>query len=534
MTGYELVLYRPDGSSERYKIPANGLVLGRSVDCDIVLGYQSVSRKHARIWLEGEDLCIEDLGSSNGIELNNLRTLRGCLNDGDEVQVGEVTFRIARTADSTLGHSFITPRRAAELRQEIIESTNNPRLVLLYRAASLLGGVFNLGQLLDEILRLIFEAIPARRGFVLTMGEDEHAEPVMHASCAQEGEAPQGPPLSKTLVRHVLTRREAMLTLDAATDERFEASDSIVGHNIHAAMCAPLIAQDRVVGAIYVDTGAGARPFGMGDLELLSAVAGVVGVAVENARLYEENLRRERAAAVGTATASLGHCVKNILSGIRGGTDLVTMALQKRDLNLVERAWPILGRSIDRVDLLVNNMLSYSKDRQPQRQPIDLRDLLNEVADNQAQRAEHAGVTLTRQIERGPLFSADPTDLHRVLLNLLVNAIEACEKSKGTVTLRCRQDAEGAHIEVADTGPGIPEAVLKRLPEAFLSTKGGSGTGLGLVCAYKIVREHGGRIDVHSAPGEGAVFRVFLPHEARPGLATQRIPAPERPAAAAD
>ncbi len=522
MTGYELILYRPDSTSERYKIPSNGLVLGRSVDCDVVLGYQSVSRRHARIWLDGDDLYIEDLGSSNGLEVNALRTMRGCLNDGDEVQIGEIRLRIARSADSTLGQSFITPRRAAELHKEILESTNNPRLVVLYQAARLLGGVFNLENLLAEILRLIFEAVPARRGFILTL-DDTGAEPELRATRSGDDDSNTGPPFSNTLVQHVLNHREAMLTLDAATDERFDASDSIVGHGIHAAMCAPLFAQDRVVGAIYVDTGAGAKPFGMVDLELLSAVAGVVGVAVENARLYEENVKKERAAAVGTATASLGHCVKNILTGIRGGTDLVNMALERQDLKLVERGWPILTRSLERVELLVNNMLSYSKDRAPERQPLRLRDLVQEVAENQAHRAAHVNVTIHQEVEDGPLFSGDPRDLHRVLLNLLVNAIEACEKKGGDVHIRVHLDEEGAHIEVTDTGPGIPPEVMARLPEAFLSTKGGSGTGLGLVCAYKIVREHGGRIDVESEPGKGASFHVFLPHEARPGMPTQRM-----------
>src|SRR4051812_20216845 len=108
MTGYELVLYRPDDTSERYKIPEAGLVLGRSVENDIVLGYQSVSRRHARIWMDGYDLYIEDLGSANGLEVNGMRTMRGCLDDGDEVHIGEVSFHVARTSDSTLGQSFIT------------------------------------------------------------------------------------------------------------------------------------------------------------------------------------------------------------------------------------------------------------------------------------------------------------------------------------------------------------------------------------------------------------------------------------------
>jgi len=523
MPGFEIVLYRPDRSSERYKVPDLGLVIGRAAESDIVLAYQSVSRRHARLWMDGADLCIEDLGSSNGIEVNGMRTMRGCLGDGDEVQVGEISFRVAQSADSTLGQSFITPRRAAELHQEILESTSNPRLVVLYRAARLLGEVFDLDQLLHEILTLIFDAVPANRGYVLTIAESP-GDPEVRA-CLPRDCAGGGPPLSNTLLRHVVDRREAMLTLDAATDDRFDVSDSIVAHHIHAAMCAPLLAQDRVVGAIYVDTGAGGKPFGTGDLELLSAVAGVVGVAVDNARLYEERMQKERVAALGLATAGLGHCVKNILTGIRSGADLVNMALEKRDLALVERGWPILNRAIERVDLLVNNMLSYSKDRVPERQPVNVRKLALEIVESQSARATQLGVLLHTELAETPPFQADAQELYRALLNLVVNAIEACERRGGEVRVLYRLDDDGAHFEISDTGPGIPADLLSRLPEAFLSTKGGSGTGLGLACAYKVVREHNGRIDVENISGSGARFRVFLPHEAHTGVPTQRLTA---------
>lgn len=523
MTDFEIVLYRPDRSSERYRVPEHGLILGRAAESDVVLAYQSVSRRHARIWADAGELWIEDLGSSNGIEVNGMRTIRGCLVDGDEVQVGEISFRAAHSVESTLGQSFITPRRAAELHQEILESTNNPRLVVLYRAARLLGEVFDLNQLLHEILELIFDAVPARRGYVLTIGGNA-ADPAIRASLSRD-DMPSGPPLSNTLLRHVTSRREAMLTLDAAADERFDVSESIIGHHIHAAMCAPLFSKDSVVGAIYVDTAEGEKPFGTGDLELLSAVAGVVGVAVDNARLYEDRMQQERVAALGLATAGLGHCVKNILTGIRSGADLVNLALEKRDLALVERGWPILARAIDRVDLLVNNMLSYSKDRVPERQPIQMRKLILEIVETQLPRATQAGVQIHTELADARPFQADPQGLYRAMLNLLVNGIEACERRGGEVRIAFRIDQDGAHIEISDTGPGIPEDVLARLPEAFLSTKGGSGTGLGLACAYKIVREHDGRVDAENLPDAGACFRVFIPHEAQTGMPTQRLTA---------
>jgi signal transduction histidine kinase len=259
-------------------------------------------------------------------------------------------------------------------------------------------------------------------------------------------------------------------------------------------------------------------------LELLSAIARVVGVAVENARLYQENVQQERLAAIGEATAGLGHCIKNILTGIRGGGEFVNMALEKKDLKYLERGWPILMRSIERIDNLVLNMLSFSKDRMPEKTLTDVNQIARDTVEMVRKRAEKSAIELAVDTDFSGTAVVDGRDIYRVVLNLVVNAVEACESKGGgkvTVQVRCAED--GCTIKVSDTGCGIPPEILPKLSQAFVSTKGSSGTGLGLACSYKIVREHGGRVDVTSEVGKGTSFTVFLPCEIKPGVPTQRV-----------
>lgn len=509
MADFELVLTPKDGPGKRFKVKSGGLFIGRHVENDIVLPSQLVSRRHAHVWFEGEALRVQDLESSNGIEVNGQSVETAALQEGDSLRIGNDVFRVVRCTDSTLGHTVITSDAAAELCDAMAADTRGARLPVLYRAAQLLGTVFELDDLLSQILALIFEAIPVRRGFILTF-EDDGATPRIHASLSKEADD-QGPPLSNTLIEHVLQRREAMLTVDAQDDSRFDSTASIVGHGIHSAMCAPLHGREAMVGAIYVDSGGQPVHFPRGDLELLTAIARVVGVAVENAQLYQDKVKRERMAAIGEATAGLGHCIKNILTGIRGGAEIINEAIERDDIAFVGRGWRVLSLSIERIDMLVQNLMTFSRPRTPERIPTDMNALVNQVLDVVRTRAERAKVDLNFIPNGEATCPADAREIFRALLNLVTNAVEACEGHGGAITVMVGVSPEQCVIRVADTGRGIPPEMLPKLSQAFVSTKGSSGTGLGLACTYKIAAEHKGRVEVESEPGQGTIFTLYLP-----------------------
>lgn len=521
MNVYELVQERSGSVARRHRIPEAGLILGRSPESDITLPDPLVSRKHARVWLEGGLVRVEDLHSRNGVEVRGEKVPHAELREGDSFRIADHVFRVARYSDSTLDQTRVTFEEAAELCNDLSGVKSANRLPVLYKAARLLGSVFDVDDLLHQILDLIFEALPVQRAFVL-LRDPVNNDAVVRASVIREGGG-EGPPVSNTLVELVLRERTGILTIDAQHDSRFEGAQSVLGHHIHAAMCAPLCGRESVAGALYVDSGASSQRYSQNDLELLTAVAHVVGIAVENARLYEEKLEKERLAAIGQATAGLGHCMKNILTGIRGGAEYVDMSIQKEDIAYVKRAWPIMARAIQRIDMLVMNLLTFSRDRTPERVPTNVTTLVSDILEVVRSRAEKYHIALEFQPGEPCVARVDGQQIYRVILNLVTNALDACEQEGGTVAVACRKDARGIYIEVRDTGPGVPPEIRARLGQAFMSTKGSSGTGLGLAVSFKIVREHGGDIDIAGDPGEGARFTVFLPDISDDSAAAPRV-----------
>lgn len=509
MPRYELAL-RGGSEGDRFTVSAEGIVIGRAPDVDVVLAGPLVSRRHARVWLEGDALWVEDLGSRNGITINENRVERDELHAGDALTVGDSTFDVLKHISVSSGRTVIPFDVGSTLCENIVQK-DAKRFPILHRATQLLGTVFDLDQLLKEILELIFDAFPVRRGFILILDPDSQ-EPQVRAMLSSEGEA-QGPPFSRTLVDRVVLQREAVLTMDAMADARFDGAQSIVGHAIRAAMCVPLCGRQAILGAIYVDSGRSDVAFGEDDLQLLTALGRVVGVAVENAQLYKENIERERLAALGEAMAGVGHCVKNILTALRGGGILIDRAFERSELDHMERNWPFVRRALERIDMLVINMLTFARDPQPSRTLTDINALVDEAIAMVHPRADKLKVTIEHvpcECEKAWL---DERQVYRVLLNLLTNALDACESKGGAVVVTNHCDEKGCTIEVHDNGPGIAPEIIPKLSQAFVTTKGSAGIGLGLASCYKIVRAHGGDITVKSTPDQGATFTVFLPSE---------------------
>ena len=121
-------------------------------------------------------------------------------------------------------------------------------------------------------------------------------------------------------------------------------------------------------------------------------------------------------------------------------------------------------------------------------------------------------VTVEKKFGAIPDIVCSPSQINQVFLNLITNAAQAMENMKGTITLKTRTEGEGVAVDVLDNGKGIPPEVLPKIFDPFFSTKEiGKGTGLGLSISYKIIQQHGGRIDVKSQPGKGTRFTVRLP-----------------------
>jgi signal transduction histidine kinase len=283
---------------------------------------------------------------------------------------------------------------------------------------------------------------------------------------------------------------------------------------IRSAICVPIRGRDRILGVIHVDTMVANYSYTTDQLRLLTAIGMQSGLAMENLRLYQEALKKERLAATGETVASLSHSIKNILQGISGGADVITRALRKGSLDEVRTGWGMLGRNLEKVQTLTMNMLAYSRPREPALEMTNLTHTLGECLELVRTQAADRHVTLLTEISTSqPPVPVDADGIHQAVLNLLGNAIDAVEPGHGVVTLSSQLDpiSQEAVIEVQDNGVGIAPDVLPRVFEPFYSTKGQRGTGLGLAVTRKIIEEHEGVIQVTSKVGQGTTFRIRLP-----------------------
>jgi PAS domain S-box-containing protein len=232
-------------------------------------------------------------------------------------------------------------------------------------------------------------------------------------------------------------------------------------------------------------------------------------------RLEAELIESERMAAMGRATAGIAHGVKNILHGMKLGAFMVDKGLEKEKADLLRKGWNLVGKNINRISRMTLDMLSYARSSPPVRQNCSLNDIVNEVCELMEEKVLGRQIELIRDLDPSvPLVQVDAEGIHSCLLNLVTNAIEAFPEtsSGGQITVSSRDEAEtGVSLQVKDTGRGMTKELQERVFEHLYSTKGARGTGLGLAITQKIVREHGGTIQVESEPKKGSCFTILLP-----------------------
>jgi signal transduction histidine kinase len=538
---------------KRFEFAAGPVAMGRDTSNPVQLHDHEVSRRHAELRLAPNGYQIVDLGSANGTYVNDRPVDRKALQSGDRVQLGQtvmvfndggvganrdLTARVDLLARSSPDdHSAILRSIPSGEGSRVLQEPDaaaagwlRERLMplsVMYRATQAISNVLDIDALSPQILELVFESIGADRGAILLKDDSGHLVP--NAVRWREPAAPdERMTISRTIVEYVLEKGEGVITTDAPSDKRFSTAQSIVDYQIREAICVPIHGRHTSLGVLYADIQAGAAfariaagsraprtKFTQDQLMLMVAIGHQAGLALENTLFYNDKIQAERLAAVGQTIATLSHHIKNILQGIRSGSYLIDLGLNEKDESIVRRGWTIVEKNQTRIYNLVMDMLSFSKDREPALEAADLNETVGEVVELMQSRAEELGVRLEWQpgkhLDR---VLIDPEGVHRAVLNIVTNAIDATEGAPDAkVAVRTEWDADmtTVRVVVADNGPGIDEADIPSIFQIFASTKGSSGTGLGLPVSQKIIREHGGRIVVQSRVGQGASFIIELP-----------------------
>jgi PAS domain S-box-containing protein len=237
-------------------------------------------------------------------------------------------------------------------------------------------------------------------------------------------------------------------------------------------------------------------------------------------QLEREKIDAERLAAMGQTVAGLAHGIKNILTGLEGGMYVVNSGLQKGQQEKVDVGWDMLKRNINRISALVKNLLNFSKGRTPHVTLVNPTDIVRDIISLYQDAAQKDGITLVAEVDESIAPAPfDSEEIHTCLANLVSNALDACQMSEKmvcSVTIRCKEENGSIIFEVADQGAGMDYEIKQKVFTNFFTTKGSGGTGIGLLLTRKIVQEHGGKITVDSAPGEGSLFRLIFPRERLP------------------
>ena len=294
-------------------------ILGRAFDADVRVDELTVSRQHARIEKTDDGYRLEDMGSGNGTLLNGEQvTAPARLKNGDVISLPQNVFRFVDKAQAGKSDATITMVDLSTASESTIVDTldvqatisdmgataaaaepvevlkAHERLRTVVEISNAVQTQLNLDQLLKDIIESLFHVFPQMdRGFIM-LKSGEGGELVPKVARHRDREEAGSVTVSRRIINEAVKRRIAILSADAMGDKRFAQAMSVVNFQIRSMMCAPLIAKKELLGVIHLDTMRQDKRFTMDDLELLTGVANQTALAISNATLHEELLRRQR------------------------------------------------------------------------------------------------------------------------------------------------------------------------------------------------------------------------------------------------
>jgi len=332
-----------------------------------------------------------------------------------------------------------------------------------------------------------------------------------------------GPLLKEEVISHFETREPEHL-------KEVEAQLRSMG----AAVLLPAFIGEELITFLVLGTKRSREIYTPDDLGMFKILAGQAALAIENALFYQE-LKESQAAmvqasklsSIGELAAGFAHQIDNPLAVISAGCELCILDIKewlgKGDLpdeekKVLEEMKDRMEKVIDttyRAADLVQRIKGYAKPSEKDFEPVDLNSVMETVLILAQYHISRGGINVTKDIPQDlPKIKGLGVQVEQVFLNMIINACEAMAGKKGELTISARvgnDNPDRIEVAVADNGCGISQENLKKLFDLFFTTKGPQGTGMGLSMAYRIIRDHNGKIDIDSEVGKGTKFTVSLP-----------------------
>jgi signal transduction histidine kinase len=329
---------------------------------------------------------------------------------------------------------------------------------------------------------------------------------------------PKGDPLPQYLFK----MKEIIIREELVKGANLPELDSVIHQmsSLEAEVSIPLVSKGRLIGIINLNYKFNKDIFSHEDIELLSTLANQMAIAIENARLYEDlkrsksYIRRaDRLASLGTLSAGLAHEIRNPLVAIKTFTQLLPERLN--DEEFLNKFVGIASGEVDRIALLINELLDFARPSEPKLEYEDINSVLDGIILLVSTETKRKQINIIKSYsENLPPVQIDREQIKQVFLNILLNAIEATPED-GSITVKTRSFMKPGgepyiQIEFTDTGCGIPSEKLEEIFNPFFTTKS-AGSGLGLSISHQIVEDHKGYIHVESVLNKGSSFFINLP-----------------------
>jgi two-component system, NtrC family, sensor kinase len=317
--------------------------------------------------------------------------------------------------------------------------------------------------------------------------------------------------LQTTIVEQAIQNGNAIVTGDIT---QYSRTDLSIGKAATlSVLAAPIRNHQSIYGVIYLGS-AKLNAFTSEHVSLLTHLGGHIGLALENLRLSSEAIQNQNLNAAGQSSVNLSHSIKNILQAIGGAAEVIDYGFKTNQIDKARKSWEILKRNVERLKTFTLNMLAFSRDTKPVLTNCQLNRIVESAVESLRSSAKEKGVSIVLEMdEQIPARQMDADNMHDVVLNLVMNAIDAVEENKGIVTISTQYDESKSTIglSVKDNGPGISNEEKNKIWLPFHTTKPKGGTGLGLPIVRKIIDKHNGMITLDSQPGRGAKFSISLP-----------------------
>jgi len=269
------------------------LVIGRETAANLCIADASVSRRHSKIEKKDDGFVITDLESLNGTFVNDVPVKSRLLEHGDRVRIGDSLFlflthegdSMSKSSDVRIEETQVVSGSTVQIRFDHAIYLMGRDLSALMKVSTTINSIRGLDDLLERLLELLFEVVPAQRGAILLVNEESFETSLVFGLHRTHGKD-RTVTVSRTFVQQVLRDGVALLANDGVS-EWTEASDSLISTGAQSVMCVPLLLFDRKLGVLYLDTTSPRDPFNNDHLKLVAAISGIAAVAIENARQFE-------------------------------------------------------------------------------------------------------------------------------------------------------------------------------------------------------------------------------------------------------